>query len=33
VFSCKWFDGQTVIDFVERHFAPADITFQIVLRK
>jgi len=33
VFSCKWFDEQTVIDHVNKIFAPADITYQIVLRK
>ncbi|MCM2344900.1 MAG: S-adenosylmethionine decarboxylase [Alphaproteobacteria bacterium] len=33
VFSCKWFDEQTVINHVNKIFAPKDITFQIVLRK
>ena len=33
VFSCKWFDEQTVIDFVKNFFAPEDYTYQVILRK
>lgn len=33
VFSCKWFDEQAVMDFVNSVFAPQDLTYQIVLRK
>ncbi len=33
VFSCKWFDEQTVRDHVRKTFNPKDVTYQIVLRK
>ena len=33
VFSCKWFDEQTVIDAVHSRYAPTSFTYQIVLRK
>lgn len=33
VFSCKWFDEQTVIDAVQTQYAPTSFTYQIVLRK
>jgi S-adenosylmethionine/arginine decarboxylase-like enzyme len=33
VFSCKWFDEQTVIDSVNHRYAPQKLTYQVVLRK
>ena len=33
VFSCKWFDEETVIGVVNKYYAPKIITHQIVIRK
>lgn len=33
VFSCKWFDDDTVVRFVEEYFAPEDIKEAVMLRR
>lgn len=33
VFSCKWYDEETVVNFVNKFFAPQNFTYQIVLRR
>jgi S-adenosylmethionine/arginine decarboxylase-like enzyme len=33
VFSCKWFDDDVVIRFVEEYFAPGDIKETVMLRR
>lgn len=33
VFSCKWFEEETVMAVVNKYYAPKQITHQIVIRK
>jgi S-adenosylmethionine/arginine decarboxylase-like enzyme len=33
VFSCKWFDDDTVVKFVKEYFAPEDIKEAVMLRR
>lgn len=32
VFSCKWFDEQQVLDWLETHFQPREVIHQVLLR-
>ncbi len=32
VFSCKWYNDEDVLTYVQEYFAPADMTHQVLLR-